>query len=222
MHIKEIIHELRTAEDEIERMQAAERLSSHANEDAVLALIDAMGDENELVQGAAMESLKQLSLDPSPFLRAAVSDPRFLVRWGAVEMLVNYPSLETEVALCEGLTDEEPSIRGAAARSLRLMVKRGETITQLRALLSDSDSFPRYQAILTLQASASEFVDEDAIIWEDLYSDEPLDRVAALHFIRENQRREWEHEIGRFRTDSDSRVRRAAEWAWERLTVSPD
>jgi HEAT repeat protein len=217
MSLEEILHRLHYAEDEIERVEAAEQLGSYKGEQVILALIEAMGDEDQCVQGAAMESLKKCRPDPAPYLRAALSDARLLIRWGAVEMLVNYPSLETEEVLRLALGDESAHIRGAAARSLRDMVRESTTITELQKLLDDPDDFPRYQALLTLRVSDPQIVDEAQIIERDLHSDDPLTRAAAIDFIRKDNRQEWLDEIERLREDPDFRVSRAATWAWERL-----
>lgn len=217
MCLEEVIGRLRYAEDEIERMEAAEQLAGYKDEQVILALIEALGDEDQLVQGAAMESLKKCGLDPAPYLRAALSDTRLLIRWGASEMLVNYPSPETETSLCLALGDEDPNVRGAAARSLRGMAKDLTTITRLQKLLDDVDGFPRYQALLTLRTTSPNLVDETQILRRDLLSTDPLARAAAVDFIREEGGREWLDEIERLREDPDSRVSRAADWAWERL-----
>ncbi len=218
MHLEEILHTLQYAKEEIERAKAAERLGDFEGEQVIAALIDAMGDEGQLVQVAAAASLKKHCPGCAPHLRTALLDMRLLVRWGAAELLKDCPSSETEAALRLALGDESSHVRGAAARSLRGMVKESTTITELRKLLDDPDSFPRYQALLTLRAVDPRLVDEAQIIERDLHADDPLTRVAAINFIREDQRREWLDEIEKLRQDPDFRVRRAAIWAWERLS----
>jgi HEAT repeat protein len=217
MPLEELLNRLRYAEDEIERSEAAEQLSDHEGEQVILALIEAMGDEDQFVVVAAMESLEKCRPDPAPYLRAALSDARTRVRWRAADVLIYYPSPETEAALRLALRDDSSHVRGAAARSLRNMAREPTTIAELRKLLDDPNGFPRYQALLTLRASDPELVDEAQIIQRDLHSDDPLNRVAAIHFVREDNRREWLDEIERLREDPDFRVSRAANWAWKRL-----
>jgi HEAT repeat protein len=217
MSLEEVLARLRYAEDEVERAEAAEQLGSYEGKQVILALIQAMGDEDQLVQVAAMESLKRCRSDPAPYLRTALLDVSLLVRWGAAEMLASYSSPETEAALRLALGDESAHVRGAAARSLRTMTKGPATITELQRLLEDPDSFPRYQALLTLRALDPQLADETRIIQRDLCSDDPLTRVEAIHFVRENDKREWLDKIERLCEDPDFRVSRAATWAWERF-----
>ncbi len=217
MDLEKILARLRLAEDEIDRAKAAEELGGYEGEQVIQALIDALGDKDQLVQVAAAESLKKCHPDPAPHLRRALSDARLLVRWGAVELLAYYPSPETEAALRAALRDESPHVRGAAARSLRGMVGELATIAELRRLLDDPDSFPRYQALRTLCAFNPQLVDEAQIIQRDLRSDDVLTQMAAIHFIREDHKQEWLAEIEELLDHPDFRIRRAATWAWELL-----
>lgn len=217
MDLAETLDRLRLAEDEIDRARAAEELGDYEGEQVIRALIDALGDKDQLVQVAAAESLQKCHDDPAPYLRAFVLDPRLAVRWGAVELLAFHPSPETEAALRMALSDGSPHIRGAAARSLRNMVREPATITELRRLLTDPDSFPRYQALLTLRISDPQPIDEAPIIQRDLRSDDALTQVAAIHFVREDHKQEWLPVIEELLNHPDFRVRRAAIWACERL-----
>ncbi|MGD8902494.1 MAG: HEAT repeat domain-containing protein [Anaerolineae bacterium] len=214
----EILDKLHQAEDEVERAKAAERLSTYKGEQAIRALIDALGDRDQLVQVSAAESLKKLYPEPQPYLRTALlSDSRLLVRWGAAELLADYRSPQIETALRAALNDKSADVRGAVARALRGKVRKLETITALRRLLDDLDAFPRYQALRTLRAFDPQLVDEAQVIRRDLESDDIPTRVAAIHFIREDGRQEWLSEVEKLLDHPDFRIRRAANWAWERV-----
>lgn len=217
MSLEDVLTRLRFAKDEIERANAAEELTNYEGEQVIRALIDALGDKDQLVQVAAAESLKKCHPDPAPYLRTALSDTRLLVRWGAAELLAYYPSPETEAALRMTLEDRNSHVRGAAARSLRGMVRESATIAELRRLLDDSDSFPCYQALLTLSDFDPQMVDKARVIQRDLRSHEISTQLAAIHFIREEGKREWLAEIDKLTDHPDFRIRRAAKWAWERL-----
>ncbi|RPJ24207.1 MAG: HEAT repeat domain-containing protein, partial [Planctomycetaceae bacterium] len=183
MTIDDILTRLRLAQDEIERTKAVEELSQYQGEQVIWALIDALGDNDQLVQVAAADVLKKYRPDPAPYLRVALRDTRPLVRWGVAELLAYYASAETEAALRSALADQDPSVRGAAARSLRSMVTESSTVIELRKLLQDLAPFPRYQALLTMRAFDPELTDEAAIIKRDLDSNDPPTCVAAIHFI---------------------------------------
>lgn len=217
MSLEEVLARLRFAKDEIERANAAEELCDYEGEQVIRALIDALGDKDQLVQVAAAESLKKCHPDSAPYLRTALSDARVQVRWGAAELLAYYPSPEAEAALRMALKDRNSHIRGVASRSLRGMARESATIAELRRLLDDSDSFPRYQALLTLRGFDPQLVDDARIIQRDLHSHEVSTQLAAIHFIREEGKREWLAEIGKLTEHPDFRIRRAAKWAWERL-----
>jgi HEAT repeat protein len=217
MALDEIFARLRNAEDEIERTKAAEQLGDYEGEQVILALIQAMGDEDDLVRAAAKEGLKKCRSDPTLYLQHALEDVKEWIRWGAAELLAYFPSPESEAGLHNALEDRSPDVRGAAARSLRGMVKEQATVLALRKLLDDPESYPRYQALRTLRAFDPQLVDEAQMIRRDLESDDALTRVAAVHFIREEGRREWLGEIAKMLDDPDFRVGRAAQWAWERL-----
>ena len=218
MRLEELLLKLHSAEDEVERANAAEDLRSYEGEQVIPALIDALGDEDQLVQVAAAEGLKNCYPASEPYLRMALSDGTSRVRWGAAELLGSWPSPESEIALRMALLDEDPNVRGAAARSLRGMVGEPTTIAELRRLLDDRDSFPRYQALRTIRAFDPQLVDEAQVIRRDLESDDIPTRVAAIHFIREDGRQEWLSEVERLIDHPDFRISRAANWAWERLT----
>ena len=98
------------------------------------------------------------------------------------------------------------------------MVKEDITIAALGGLLEDLESFPRYQALRTLRAFDPQLVDEAQVIRRDLESNDIPTRVAAIHFIREDGRQEWLSEVEKLLDHHDFRIRRAANWAWERLT----
>jgi hypothetical protein len=85
-------------------------------------------------------------------------------------------------------------------------------------LLDDPDAFPRYQVLRTLRAFDPQLVDEAQVIRRDLESDDVPTCVAAIHFIREDDRQEWLPEIEKLIDHPDFRIARAAKWAWERLT----
>jgi HEAT repeat protein len=209
---------LYNAQDEIERARAVEQLSEHEGEKVIRALIDALGDRDQLVQVAAAEALRKHCPDSEPYLRTALlSDSRSLVRWGAAELLLDYDSSEAEATLRVALTDESAEVRGAAARALAGKAIKPETIVQLSRLLDDLDSFPRYQALSTLRALDPQLVDEAQVIQRDLQSHDVPTCVAAIHFIREDGKRAWLSEIGKLLDHPDFRIRRAAQWAWERL-----
>jgi HEAT repeat protein len=216
MYVEELLVRLQSAEDEAERAEAAEDLGSYNGEQVILALIEAM-DDDQLVSVAAMESLKECCPDSAPFLRQALEDPRLLIRRGAAGVLASFPSRETEAALRRALKDQSPHVRGDAARSLGGMIKEDATIVALRGLLEDPEAFSRYQALRTLRAFDPELVDEAQVIRRDLESDDALTRVAAIHFIREEGKREWLPAIEKLLDHPDFRIRRAANWAWERL-----
>jgi HEAT repeat protein len=216
MYLEELLISLKSAEDEVERAKAAEDLGSYNGEEVIWALIEAM-DDDELVSVAAMESLKKGCPDSAPFLRQALEDPRLLIRRGAAGVLASFPSRDTEAALRRALKDQSPHVRGDAARSLGEMIKEDATAVALRGLLEDPESFPRYQALRTLRALDPEFVDEAQVIRRDLESDDTLTRVAAIHFIREEGKREWLPAIEELLSHPDLRIRRAANWAWEQL-----
>jgi HEAT repeat protein len=216
--LNDILDTLYNAEDEIERARAVEQLSEHGGEKVIRALIDALGDRDQLVQVAAAKALRKYYPDPEPYLRTAVlSDSRSLVRWGAVELLLDYDSSQTETTLRMALTDKSADVRGAAARALAGKTAKPETIVQLSRLLDDSDSFPRYQALRTLRALDPQLVDEAQMIRRDLQSHDVPTCVAAIHFIREDGKRDWLSEIEKLLDHPDFRIRRAAQWAWERL-----
>lgn len=217
MCLEELLTKLESAEDEVERAKAAQDLRNYGGERVIQALIEAM-DDDQLVSIAAMESLKKCFPDSVPFLREALGDPRLLIRRGAAALLASFPSRETEVALRKALKDPSSHVRGDAARSLRGMIKEDATISALRGLLGDPDAFPRYQALRTLRAFDPQLVDEAQVIRRDLESDDVPTRVAAIHFIREDDRQEWLPEIEKLIDHPDFRIRRAAKWAWERLT----
>jgi hypothetical protein len=217
MTLEELIVQLKTAEDEIDRMKAAEELSSYEGEEVILALIDALDDPDQLVAVAATESLTKARPNPAPFLRDALWSERLSVRWGAAELLVDFPSSETEAALRMALFDPATSVRGAAARALRVMAMDAETLAALKELVDDPDRFVRYEALRTLQALAPQLVDEHAFLQRDLQSAEALSRAEAVNYIRDEGRIEWLDEIACLREDPDFRVRRAADSAWARL-----
>lgn len=217
--LDQILENLRFAESEEERVEAAEKLGEHSGEQVILALIDALGDEEATVVGASMESLKKQGPAAALHIRGALLDGRMSVRWGAAELLEDYPSPETETALTGALGDESPHARGAAARSVSRMATKPNTITQLQKLLEDADPFPRYQALSTLLQVAPQSTNEGKIVRRDLHSKNPLARVAAIHYVRKNRRYEWENVIVSLCQDSDFRVRRAALWCWERFNA---
>ncbi len=221
MTLELTIDQLKNGDDEFIRSDAAEKLSGFDGEEVILALIQAMGDNDQLVQGAAMESLKKCDSDPAPYLLDAIHDTRLLIRWGAVEMLEDYPSPETEETLRTALYDDSPHVRGAAARSLRNMKIAPETFKKLTELTDDSDSFPRYQALNTLTSIHQKSVDERLVIARDLGSGSVEDVVAAIHYIREHKKLEFLERVIQLQNDSEFRIQGAAEWAVERLSDEP-
>ncbi|MGH2545057.1 MAG: HEAT repeat domain-containing protein, partial [Ardenticatenaceae bacterium] len=183
----------------------------------IQALITSLGDEDQLVIEAAMKSLMTFGHEVASNLRTALSTPDLGVRWSAAEMLVNYPSAESEKALRLALRDDSPHVQGASARSLRNMVRDQETVEALVELLDHAQPFPRYQALRTLRAHDPSLVDEAQILRQDLQSANPADRSAALDYIREHRKMNWIREVEQLLNDSNRGVRRAAEWALERL-----
>ncbi|MFZ2487006.1 MAG: HEAT repeat domain-containing protein [Anaerolineae bacterium] len=187
----------------------------------IKALIEALGDEDIMVQAAAAVSLNEGCFKPASLLRSALSDRRLSVRQTSADILASFPSAETEASLRQALSDESPHVRGAAARSLRDMEIQEVTIDVLQQLLKDPELFPRYQVLIILNTVVPGAVDEHALIQRDLYAVEPKDRVAAIHFVRETNQTEWMNEIARLREDAHFSVRRADDWAWRRLNGQP-
>jgi HEAT repeat protein len=217
MTLEELIVRLQTAEDEIDRTRAAEELSSYEGEEVILALIDALNDPDQLVVVAASEGLMQAGPNAAPFLRDALRSERAPVRWRAADLLSDFPSPETESALRTLLNDPVSDVRGHAAWALSDVAQETETLVILKELVDDPDRYVRYEALHTLQVLDPRLVDEDGVLQRDLQSKDPLDRVAAIHYIRKAGKKQWLNEIKRMREDPDFRVSRAADWAWERL-----
>jgi HEAT repeat protein len=217
MTLEELIVRLQTAVDEIDRTRAAEELSSYEGEEVILALIDALDDPDQLVVVAASEGLMQVGPKAAPFLRDASHSERAPVRWRAADLLSDFPSTETESALRTLLTDPVSDVRGHAACALRDMAQETETLVILKGLVDDPDRFVRYEALRTLQVLDPRLVDEDGVLQRDLQSKDALDQVAAIHYIRKEDKKQWLNEIKRLRENPDFRVRRAAVSACDRL-----
>lgn len=220
MNFRELIHQLRYSEDEVARFNAAEQLIHDKNPEVVLALIGALGDEDESVQGAAMSSLKTGTFDSVPFLRNALRHEIESIRWGVAELLEFFPDEKTELVLGSALDDTSPNVRGAAARSLRKMMVTDLTCEKLLSLLNDSDTFPRYEALLTLETVRPSLVDEVKIIQRDLYSGHQIERLAAIHFIRRYNKTNWLSDVKNLLQDFDPRVKEAALWTINHLTAT--
>jgi HEAT repeat protein len=216
--LAELIDKLHHSKDEVERSEIAERLGNYEGEQVILALINALADEEETVQGAAMSSLRRIRPDPRPYLYRALLDTEEVVRWGITELLEDFPSPETENILQKALNDESPNVRGAAARSFRSIATTNETSDALVRLLNDHHSFPRYEALRTLRQIAPGLASEGTVIWQDLSSSDPNDRVAALNYIRAENKEEWVEEVRKLFDDPDLKVRRAASRALEHLS----
>jgi HEAT repeat protein len=217
MMLEELIIRLQTAEDEIDRARAAEELSSYEGEEVILALINALDDPDQLVVVAASKGLMQARPNAAPFLRDALRSERAPLRWRAASLLGDFPSPETESALRTTLADPVSDVRGHAAWALREMAQETETLVILKGLVDDPDRFVRYEALRTLQSLDPRLVDENRVLHRDLQSTDPLDRVEAIHYIRREGKEHWLSEIKRLREDPDFRVRRAADWAYDRL-----
>lgn len=219
MTANELITTLLSDKDWIKRAEAAEKLRDYEGDAVIKALIEALGDEDMIVQDNAALSLYKGRYNPASLLRDALSDRRLAVRQIATALLASFPSAETEASLRQALSDESPDVRGTAARSLRDMEIQQVTIDPLQQLLNDPEPFPRYQALITLNTVVPGAVNEHALVQRDFYATESKDRVAAIHFVRDTNQTEWMNEIARLREDAHFGVRRAADEAWERLNA---
>lgn len=221
MTANELITTLLSDKDWIKRAEAAEKLRDYEGDAVIKALIEALGDEDMIVQDNAALSLYKGRFNPASLLRDALSeDKRLSVRQTAANLLASFPSAETETALRHALSDVSLYVRSAAVSSLGDMEIQQVTIDALQPLLNDpNDGILRYQALSILRRVIPEAVDERTIIQRDLYAKDPKDRVAAIDFVRDTNQTEWLDEIARLREDTVFWVRRAADEAWERLNA---
>lgn len=204
--------------DEKQRLQAVEGLAAYPSSDTTEVLIQALGDEEAMVIGAAMDTLTAFGMAVCPLLYHHLTTDTARVRLGIAELLERFPSPESEIALRSALEDSEAQVRGAAVRSLGGMTPlRTETMQAVEMLLTDPDSFPRYQALEVLQKVDPTPKREATILKKDLTVPSIEGRLAALTYIRDHHKTEWGVQVRALLKATEPAIQRAAQWTLERL-----
>lgn len=204
--------------DENQRLQAAQALTVYPSAKTTEVLIQALGDDEAVVIGAAMDTLTGFGDTVCAALYQHLSTDTPRVRLGIAELLERFPSQASENALRAALEDGNAQVRGAAVRSLGVMLPlQKATVQSAEQLLTDADPFPRYQALTLLQKIDTTSQHEATVLKNDLAAHSVDDRRAALSYIREHHKTEWVTAVRTLLKDADPSIQQASQWTLERL-----
>jgi len=215
---EDLLLQLQDSEDESDRINAAKSLRHYESAQTIVALTQALGDPEAVVVGEVMQTLKSFQRDKVlPNLINRANDFNEAIRWSIAELLVDFPSPMSEETLSKLLDDSSSNVQGAAARSLKQMPVKIQTVEKLKSFLEHSQPFPRYEALKTLRVFLSGEIDDATVVLRDLHSSELSNKRAALNYIRELDDKRWIATVEAFVSDSEPTIRKTAQWVLSRL-----
>ncbi len=213
-----IIHSLYDA-DEVVRREGAEILGLLKNPRAVKPLCEVLDDNDKHVRFQVIQSLKNLSkIDVKSFLEA-IQDENYHVRKNAVKIIGKHqgdPQIVT--ALIKVLKkDSKIEVRQEAAEHLGWIGDENATQTLIDTVQNDEDAIVREIAIRALGRLKSAYAVDPLIeALQDAEEDNIRERAAeALGQINDARAI-----VPLSKALKDIRIREAARWALEELTVS--
>lgn len=167
-----------------DRKQAAEtlrRLGPEARQ-AIPALVQALGDEDDYVRGLVVAALVAVGLraeESVPALLEALEDESEYRRAGAADALGSIGSTQeaesVAPALIRALGDPSPLVRQKAAGSLGFLGQMGSqdgVIPALMQALEDEDELVRQSAAIWLNNITGQDFGEDAQRWQDWWDEQ--------------------------------------------------
>ncbi len=116
-------------------------------------VVECLGDESPAVRRAAIVALRAIGPRAAPALIEGLNDSRDSVRWGCVQLFMEFgeSAKSAAPALTKQLQEWVPRTRAAAAQSLAAVAPReNTTLIALLPLLKDPDSTARFWAATSL------------------------------------------------------------------------